>query len=129
MIIADTDVLVDFLRGSGAASRVELELSTGNLATTVVAVFELIQGVKDLSGEQAVKSLLSGMALLPLTAESAERAGQIRRQLRKRRQDIGVADSLVAGICLTHAGILLTRNREHFERVADLSLATLSSSS
>lgn len=129
MIIADTDVLVDFLRGNGATARVELELSTGNLATTVVAVFELFQGIKDAAGERAVKSLLSGMALLPLTAESAERAGQIRRQLRKLRQDIGVADSLVAGICLTQAGILLTRNREHFARVPDLSLATLPSSS
>lgn len=66
------------------------------------------------------------MTLLPLSPQSAERAGQIRRQLGKQRQDIGVADSLVAGICLSNSGILLTRNREHFERVPDLSLANLS---
>lgn len=123
MIIADTDVLVDYLRGGGLASRVELELSTGTLATTVLAVFELLQGVKDVPAERAVMALLSAMVVLPLTAEGAVRAGQVRRELRKQRQDIGVANSLVAGICLVNNGILLTRNREHFERVPELSLS------
>jgi hypothetical protein len=34
--------------------------------------------------------------------------------------DMGMGDSLIAGIVLVHRGILLTRNRRHFERVSDL---------
>jgi predicted nucleic acid-binding protein len=36
---------------------------------------------------------------------------------------IGMGDSLIAGIVLCHRGILLTRNRRHFEIVPGLNLA------
>ncbi len=39
-----------------------------------------------------------------------------------RRRPIGTADYLIAGICLTRGGVLLTRNRDHFERVSGLNL-------
>lgn len=123
MIIADTDVLVDYLRGGGLADRVALELTTPSFATTIITVFELLQGVKDAPAERAVRALLSAMTVLPLSVPAAERAAQLRRDLRKRREDIGVADSLVAGICLTNGGMLLTRNRAHFERVPELALS------
>ena len=125
MIVADTDVLVDFLRGTGAASRVELELSTGTLRTTTVAAFELWQGARTTSAERDVRTLLDALEILPLDARAAELAGGVRRLLLQRREDIGVADSLVAGVCLRQGGILLTRNLKHFERVDGLRLATL----
>jgi predicted nucleic acid-binding protein len=65
------------------------------------------------------------MTILPLTTESARLAGQLRRELRARQADIGVADSLVAGICSSERALLLTGNREHFERAAGLGLGTL----
>jgi predicted nucleic acid-binding protein len=34
-----------------------------------------------------------------------------------------MADYTIAGTCLAHSAILLTRNREHFERVPGLTLA------
>jgi tRNA(fMet)-specific endonuclease VapC len=122
MIIADTDVLVDFLRGGGTAARVELEISTGSLRTTVVAAFELWQGARTARAEQNVRTLLEAIEILPLDARAAELAGGVRRLLVGRGADIGVADSLVAGICLGRDGTLLTRNREHFERVDGLRL-------
>lgn len=36
-----------------------------------------------------------------------------------------MADSLIAGIVLAHDGILLTRNRKHFERVPALHLTLM----
>jgi predicted nucleic acid-binding protein len=36
-----------------------------------------------------------------------------------------MADSLIAGIVVAHSGVLLTRNRRHFERVPGLSLGRL----
>jgi len=120
MMIADTDVLVDFLRGGGAAARIELELSTGQLRTTSIAAFELWQGARTARAEQDVSTLLAAMEILPLDARAAQLAGSVRRLLLARGTDIGVADSLVAGICLRQDGVLLTRNRDHFERVPDL---------
>ena len=43
MIVADSDVLIDSLRGKEPArSRVELELKTGQLATTAINALELL---------------------------------------------------------------------------------------
>ena len=38
-----------------------------------------------------------------------------------------MADYLIAGICLDRNAILLTRNRDHFERVQGLSLGSFGS--
>ena len=64
--------------------------------------------------------------VISLNAKAAELAGGVRRLLLGRGEEIGVADSLVAGVCLRHEATLLTRNREHFTRVTNLRLGTLS---
>jgi len=35
---------------------------------------------------------------------------------------MGMADYLIAGVCLANNGVFLTRNQEHFGRVPDLKL-------
>ena len=123
MIVADSDVLIDFLRGAGEADRISTELKTGGLATTVISAFELWTGVRSAKQSAAVETLLEAMTLLPLTPASAKRAAEVRRDLENRKVPIGMADSLIAGICLEHEAILLTRNTKHFERVSGLKLA------
>ncbi|HET8932275.1 MAG TPA: type II toxin-antitoxin system VapC family toxin [Polyangiales bacterium] len=70
--------------------------------------------------------MLDAVEVLPLDAKSAELAGGVSRLLLGRGEDIGVAYSLVAGVCLRHEATLLTRNRAHFARVTNLRLGTLS---
>jgi tRNA(fMet)-specific endonuclease VapC len=126
VIVADSDVLIDFLAGRDpAAARVEIELGTRSFATTAVSRFELLAGARDKTAEGIVRRLLDSLATLPLERESADRAAAVRRTLDVRGSTIGMADSLIAGIVLTHDAILLTRNRKHFERVEGLKLATL----
>ncbi len=126
LIVADTDVLIDFLRGKGAgADRVAFELARGDLATTAVTVFELLAGAHGKRSVQAVDALLAGLAILPLETEAARAAAEVRRDLESSGLGIGMGDSLIAGICLRNRKILLTRNRKHFERVKGLSLGTI----
>ena len=55
--VADTDVLVDFLRGRGdEAKRIEFELKTGRLCTTSVSAFELWVGAKSSQEKAAVQN-------------------------------------------------------------------------
>ncbi|MDD5308048.1 MAG: type II toxin-antitoxin system VapC family toxin [Deltaproteobacteria bacterium] len=124
MIVADTDVLIDFLRGEGPhVKRVALELEHG-LATTVVTAFELWSGsVGSSRREKAVGTLLEAMTVLPLEAEDARRAADVRRHLEREGRSIGMADSLIAGICVRRRAVLITRNRSHFERVPELKLS------
>jgi len=125
--VADTDVLIDFLRGRGdAAKRIELELKTGRLCTTSVTAFELWVGAKSPREKTAVETLLNALSILPLDAEAAGIAGEIFRDLEAKGTTIGMADSLIAGICKSHKGMLITRNKKHFARIPNLKLASLS---
>ncbi|MGD0309381.1 MAG: type II toxin-antitoxin system VapC family toxin [Acidobacteriota bacterium] len=122
MFIADTDVLIDYLRGAGEAERIVIELGTGRLCTTAITAFELWAGSKSPQQIAAVESLLAAVTVLPLDVSSTRRAGEVRRDLERGGRTIGMADSLIAGIALSHEAILITRNREHYERVPGLKL-------
>lgn len=122
MIVADTDVLIDFLRGGECSGRIEEFLTRGVLATTAVSAFELWVGTRSLKQETAVEKLLKALDIRSLCEESARKAAAIRKLLEARGSDIGMADSLIAGICLQHDEILFTRNQKHFRRVDGLRL-------
>lgn len=122
MMIADTDVLIDFLRGKGAADRIATEIKTGGLHTTAISAFELWAGAKTDRQMNAVSTLLAALIVLPLEGQGAKRAAEIRIGLEKKSAVIGMADSLIAGICLDRDGTLLTRNKKHFERVPGIRL-------
>ena len=125
MMIADTDVLIDYLQGKGAADRIALEIEHAQLYTTAVTRFELLAGVRSARQEKLVIELLDALSCLPLDSTAADRAAEIRRSLERRGQPIGMGDSLIAGITVANKGVLLTRNREHFQRVPGLALSIL----
>lgn len=122
MIVADTDVLIDALRGKGAHARVRVELAGGQLATTTISVFELWSGARGPDEQDKVARLLNALTILGVDEPAAREAAKVRRDLEAQGTPIGTADYLIAGICLMRAAVLLTRNREHFERVAGLTL-------
>ena len=126
MMVADTDVLIDFLGGAEpAARRIGLELEHQALVTTVITRFELLAGARYVRQRRLIAELLSALPCLPLDEAAADRAAAVRQTLVADGIDIGMGDSLIAGIVLVHRGILLTRNRRHFERVSELSLGTI----
>lgn len=124
MIVADSDVLIDALRGRAEASeRVDRGLATGSLATTAITVFELRSGARSETSAAKVETLLAALPILPFDEAAADRAAEVRRTLETSGAPIGMADCLIAGICLARSAALLTRNRSHFERIAELELA------
>ena len=126
MIVADTDVLIDFLAGEGlAADRIYLELERGDLRTTVITRFELLCGARSNRQRKAVAELLDALPAIALDKAAADAAAELRRDLERRGEDIGMADSLIAGIVLHRNGILLTRNVRHFQRIKGLHIAKI----
>jgi tRNA(fMet)-specific endonuclease VapC len=123
MMIADTDVLIDYLAGKGEADEVERMLARGALRTTVISRFELLSGAKNPKQLARLVQLLEAVPSLGLDDTAADAASEIRRSLERAGHPIGMADSLIAGIVTSNGGTLLTRNRRHFERVPGISLA------
>jgi tRNA(fMet)-specific endonuclease VapC len=123
MIIADSDVLIDFLRGKGDwARRVAVELETRSFGTTALTAFEIRSGARTARQKKAVDTLLEAMTILPFGPEEARIASDIRQQVESRGQPIGMVDYMIAAVCIAAGGVLLTRNRKHFERVEGLKL-------
>src|SRR5262249_25145525 len=112
------------LRGrQPALDRITIELKAGALATTVITAFELLSGARSATEEQKVEQLLAGLTVLGLDGEAATAAAKARRVLERSGQKLGMADYLIAGICITRSAVLLTNNRKHFERVPGLRLS------
>lgn len=126
LIVADTDVLIDFLRGrEPARARVSTAIDEGTLATTTVTTFELRSGTRTARESAALEILLAGLSILPLDERASQAAAACRRELEPEGRTIGIADYLIAGICISRAATLLTRNRRHFERLPRLLLDLL----
>lgn len=123
ILVADTDVLIDFLRGKGEAERIAAELKVGGLATTAVTSFELWAGARIPAEVARIEILLEALKVIVLDKESARKAADVRRTLEAKGETIGMADSLIAGVCLYHGATLITRNRKHFKRVEGLRLS------
>ena len=122
MVVADTDVLIDYLHGvAGAvAGRVDLELGRKALATVAVSAYQLWRGATTRESRAKVGELLAYVRVLPFDARAAERAGAAHRDLAGGGKVIGKADLDIAGVCLAERLPLLTRNRGEFERVRGL---------
>jgi tRNA(fMet)-specific endonuclease VapC len=122
LVVVDTDLVIDFLRGKGPGATLVRELIAGHrLRVTAITAFELRVGADFLARRDDILRLARSRTF-PLDSASALRAGDVAASLRGAGQDIGLADCLQAGICMNLDLPLATRNRKHFDRVAGLRL-------
>jgi tRNA(fMet)-specific endonuclease VapC len=123
LILADTDVLIDYLAGTQPVTDQVLEyVQSDTLHTSAVTCFELLSGAWGGRRGDRVRRLVAAVPVLPLDREAASRAATVRQQLEQSGFSIGMADSLIAGIALVNDLPLLTRNLKHFDRVEGLKL-------
>jgi predicted nucleic acid-binding protein len=126
LILADTDVLIDYLAGvQPVTAEVAGYATNEQLQTTAITCFELLSGAGEGKKGEAIRKLVSALKVLPLDRDAAERAAGVRRELERSGRAIGMGDSLIAGIALSHNLPLFTRNRKHFERVPNLKLVEM----
>ena len=121
-MVADTDVLVDYLEGEGSHVKVRGLLRAGRLATTAVTVFELWRGLATDEARELTRQALRGVRVYVLSDVAAKRAADVQRKLRT--APIGERDALIAGICLAIGRPLLTANTRHFRRVPGLDVVS-----
>ena len=122
LVVVDTDLVVDFLRGKGPGVQLVRELvARHRLRVTAITAFELRVGTDFLARRDDILRLVRSRTF-PLDPASALRAGGVAAALRAAGQDIGMADCLQAGICLNFDLPFATRNHKHFDRVEGLRL-------
>jgi tRNA(fMet)-specific endonuclease VapC len=122
LVVVDTDLVIDFLRGRGPGAPLVRELIVSHrFRVTAITAFELRLGADFLARRDDILRVVRSRTF-PLDAASALRGGEVAATLRGAGQDIGLADCLQAGICLNFDLPFATRNRKHFNRVEGLRL-------
>lgn len=117
-LLLDTDVLVDYLRGTEEAVEY-LEECTGTLLLSSITVAELYAGVREGRERTALSTFLSAFELVPVTREIAERGGLWRRDY-GRSHDTGLADALIAATADVAQAQLVTLNQKHFPMLSSV---------
>jgi tRNA(fMet)-specific endonuclease VapC len=121
--VLDSDVLIDYLRGSGPGRELIRALIQGaGYRVTAVTAFELALGRSYRDKPRPVHALLAA-PLLTLTRKAGLRGGELLGELRRGGDAIDVRDAMQAGICLEAGATLVTRNLSHFERVPGLRIS------
>lgn len=114
LLLLDTTVLIDVLRGRPAAGRL-LDLRRGGdlPATSPINVEEIVRGLRSDERETADR-LFSGLLILPLGRDEGELAGSWRRQLAAEGTTLHQADCLIAATALRAGARLATGNPRDF---------------
>lgn len=125
MLVLDTTILIDALRGRTTALRKieEIEDAGEIICTTQINVLELYKGAyfSNKSDENAkkVKKLLEAFVVLSIDEYVYEMFGALSADLRSRRDSIGDFDELIACIAIANGAAIVSRDNK-FKRVPGL---------
>ena len=123
IVIADTDVIIDFFLGAEpAASVIEELIDKDRLALTSITVFELYAGITGKKRIKQIDNLTSILPVIPLEEKHAEVSAEIYNKMKKAGNLIGNQDILIAGICISLDIPIMTRNIAHFSRIPQLEI-------
>ena len=89
-----------------------------HLFTTGLVLQELLQGFR---GPQAAESIIERFAALPCVAPTRAdhvEAASLRNACRRRGVQVGTIDALLASLCIAHALVMLSTDRD-FARIAE----------
>ncbi|MCC6699554.1 MAG: type II toxin-antitoxin system VapC family toxin [Candidatus Hydrogenedentes bacterium] len=122
MVLVDTDVLVDILRGrSDAAETLDHISSTDSLATSIVTRMELVSGCRNRDELGEVGRLLRRFEVIPVNEAVSESAAGLLEEYRL-SHGLLIPDAFIAATAMHHDAALLTRNIKHFAYLSELKL-------
>ena len=126
LVCLDTSFLIDLLRENPAAEK-KFQYYTENyepLTTTPVNAAELFKGAYSAKEEkreiEKTRGILEYLELLDMSIPVCETYGRLVNELRSKGAPIGDLDTLIASTAIVHKQILVTRNKNHFEKIPGL---------
>jgi hypothetical protein len=121
VILVDSDVLIEHLRGKTAARDwlVGARQSSGPLAISVVSLTEVAGGMRQPERREVMR-LLGSMQRFEITEQVAWRAAILMQEYRRSHSGSGLGDYLIAATALTEGLELATLNIRHYPMLPEL---------
>ena len=113
-VLIDTDVLIDFVRGS-------VELPGEPLFITEITLYEFVRGSKDIS--KAKTLLEEGFSIIFHDNPIIQKASEIWAETKQRGETLDDRDILIGAASAVKNLPLLTRNKKHYERLKEFNVA------
>lgn len=115
MILIDSDVLIEHLRGNTDARDwlVQARRTSGPLAMSVISATEIAGGMRSPERREVMR-LLGSMQRFEVTEQVTWRAATLMREYRRSHSGIGLGDYLIAATALTEGLELATLNVRHY---------------
>ena len=122
MIVLDTAIVIDVLRGRREVITKLAKVSPDDVAVTTMTVAELLYGAlgsrEPAKNRAEVVRLVNAVRTVPFGRRAAALHAQLRDRLRQK--PIGPNDLVIAATTLSADATLVTANTREFERVAGL---------
>ncbi len=119
MILLDTNILIEVLRGSDLADR--LEKMDENFAISAVTEMELYFGARDKRELRRIMKFLAGFEIIHLDEPVSRRATELIAEYAKSHR-LAIPDALIAATALIHNLPLLTLNKKDFRYIEGIEL-------
>jgi tRNA(fMet)-specific endonuclease VapC len=123
MVVLDTNIIIDHLRQPPGTDTIlkKVVLEKDELALSVLSVQELYEGksTRDAMAKELIQVTVSSFRILAYTFETAQRAGELARDLER---PISFPDAAIAATAILNEASLLTLNIKDFEGIENLDL-------
>ena len=126
MILLDTNILIQYLKGLDSVVQRLQDASPRDVAIPSVVAYELEYGTLKTGSarrREVASGLLAKFTQVPLDHDAAREAARIRVELEAQGVVIGPMDLLIAGTATSRGALLVTSNTSEFSRVKGLRLA------
>lgn len=121
LILVDTDVMVDFLRGNPKAVALIQTHSASIILSSIIAA-ELYAGVRGDEELDKLDGLISIFRVVPVSIELA-RAGGLYKKHYAKSHGVGIADAIIAATAEAENADLKTLNTKHYPMIRGLKSA------
>lgn len=110
--LIDSDILIDFLRGTVGSKDYLSKLSEdSSLHCSVITIAEIHAGMRK-NEEEKTTALLDSLFAVPITEKIAKIAGGFKRDAKSHNLELD--DCLIAATALVEKAVLATKNIKHY---------------
>ncbi len=124
--LLDTNIVIYTMKNRPERVKQRFKQQEGRMAVSTVTVGELVYGAEHSRHPQQnlsdIEAMLARLDVLPFDNKAAYHFGRIRAVLHASGEPIGAYDMMLAGQARAHGLILVTNNRNEFDRVPSLML-------
>lgn len=114
IVLIDTDIAIDYLRGDNAVLPLVNRLwQDGQAALSVLSVYELTAGMLDRE-KGATMSFIAACSLVDVSPEISVKGGELYRKYRTKGVTLAPIDCLIAATAIVKGFKVATRNLKHY---------------